>query len=117
MQPVLGTGCSVTDAPSSSGGACAGRTHEASDTQHEHCQVHEGLKRGGAPVHPVAQAPEALEPAERPLDHIALPLQQDVLGIQLADGLLCRDAAPGRDSVRFDQGLDVVTNCEDKIAA
>ena len=53
----------------------SGWAYEASDTQHEHRQVHEGVKRGGCSVHPVAQSPEAFEPTERPLDHIARPLE------------------------------------------
>jgi hypothetical protein len=55
------------------------------------------VKRGGCPVHPVAQSPEALEPAEGALNHVTLLLDRDVLGIQLTDRLLAWDAAPNRD--------------------
>jgi hypothetical protein len=40
------------------------------------------------------EAPHALEPAERPLNHIALPLECSVFGVQLTRRLLRRDAAP-----------------------
>ncbi len=71
--------------------------YEASYTKHEHRQVHEGVNRGLCPVHPVAEPAEGLEPAERALDHIALPLDRGVFGVQLADGLLRRDAGSCRD--------------------
>ena len=62
-----------------------GRAYEASYTKDQYRQVHESVKRGGCAVHPVAQSPEALEPAEGALDDVALPLERGVLGIQLAD--------------------------------
>ncbi len=68
-----------------------------SHTKDEDRQVDEGVKRGSRAVHPVAQSPEALEPAERALDHIALPLEAGVLGVQLARRLLGRDAPSGGD--------------------
>jgi hypothetical protein len=71
--------------------------HQAPDTEHQHREIHERVKRGGRAVHPVAQAAEALEPADGALDDVALSLERSVLGVQLARRLLGWDASPGRD--------------------
>ncbi len=73
----------------------SGRTHEAPHTDDQDREVHERLKRGRRPVHPVAQPPEALEPAQCPLNHLALSLEPDAFGNQFASGLTAWDAGPG----------------------
>jgi hypothetical protein len=59
---------SLTGTSLSSRSVDLGRSHEASHTEDQDREVDEGLKRGGRPVHSVAQPAEALEPAERALD-------------------------------------------------
>lgn len=55
------------------------------------------MKTGSRAVHPVAKPAEALQLAKHSLDHVTLPLQLGVQGLQLTDGLLSRDAGPRRD--------------------
>src|SRR5215207_6189091 len=49
-----------------------GRGDQAPHTEHEDGQIHERLERGPCPVHPIAQPAEALEPAERAFNDVAL---------------------------------------------
>ena len=61
---------------------------------------------GGSGMPPVPEPPEALEPAEGPLDNVTLSLERNVRGIQLASRLLSfleRDAGSGSDVDAFDQ--------------
>src|SRR5215212_885771 len=58
-----------------------GRGDQAPHTEHEDGQIHERLERGPCPVHPIVQPTEALEPAERAFNDVALPLQHGVLGV------------------------------------
>jgi hypothetical protein len=89
--------CQCPEPPSSSRSPNTGGIEEAAQAEDEHRHIHERLERGGRAVHSVAQPTEALEPAERPLDHIAFSLQRGLFGVQLTDGLLRRDARPRRD--------------------
>jgi hypothetical protein len=82
--------------PVKSASASLRRVDEAADTEHEHGQVDEGVKRGSRAVHSVAQSAEALETTERALDHVALSLERSILSIELTDRLLSWAAPPCR---------------------
>ena len=85
----------VTKVLSSPERASAERALHAAHTQDQDGEVDEDLKRGGCAVHSVPEPAEAFQPSDGSLDDEALPLERGVLGIELADGLLSRDAAPG----------------------
>src|SRR4051794_25054880 len=74
---------SMTKARSSSGSTSARGTHDTAHAQDKDDEVDEGVKRGGSPVHSVAQPAAAYEPPKRALDDVALSLECSVFRVQL----------------------------------
>ena len=61
-----------TKACPSSGSTHGERAHDAADAQNYDGEVDDGVKRGGCPIHSVAQPTEAFEPPKRSLDDVPL---------------------------------------------
>ena len=74
---------------------CPGQ--KAPDAEDEHREGDEGLEGGGRAIDPEAQPAKPLEPADGPLDDVALLQKTGVLGVQAGLLLVARDARPRGD--------------------